>query len=40
MKRIGYLFDKVCDLDNLRLAEINAGAGKGSRKEVAKFRAN
>ena len=40
MKRIGYLFDKVCDLDNLRLAEINAGAGKGSRKEVAQFRAN
>lgn len=40
MKRIGYLFDKVCDIDNLRLAEINAGAGKGSRQEVAKFRAN
>lgn len=40
MKRIGYLFDKVCDLENLRLAEINAGAGKGSRKEVAQFRAN
>ena len=40
MKRIGYLFDKVCNLENLRLAEINAGAGKGSRKEVAQFRAN
>lgn len=40
MKRIGYLFEKVCDLENLRLAEINAGAGKGSRKEVAQFRAN
>ena len=40
MKRIGYLFDKVCDLENLRLAEINAGTGKGSRQEVAQFRAN
>lgn len=40
MKRIGYLFDKVCDLENLRTAEINAGAGKGSRTEVAQFRAN
>ena len=40
MKRIGYLFDKVGDIENLRLAEINAGAGKGSRKEVAQFRAN
>lgn len=39
MKRIGYLFDKVCDLENLRLAEINAGTGKGSRNEVAQFRA-
>ena len=40
MKRIGYLFENVCDLENLRFAEINAGAGKGSRQEVAKFRAN
>ena len=40
MKRIGYLFEKVCDIDNLRLAEINAGTGKGSRQEVAQFRAN
>ena len=40
MKRIGYLFDKVCDLNNLRQAEINAGTGKGSRTEVAQFRAN
>ncbi len=40
MKRIGYLFDKVCDLDNLRMAEANAGTGKGSRQEVAQFRAN
>ena len=40
MKRIGYLFENVCDIENIRLAEINAGAGKGSRKEVAQFRAN
>lgn len=40
MKRIGYLFDKVCDLDNLRMAEANAGTGKGSRQEVAQVRAN
>lgn len=40
MKRKGYLFDKVCDLDNLRRAEANAGTGKGSRNEVKHFRAN
>lgn len=40
MKRIGYLFEKVCDMDNLRMAEANAGTGKGSRQEVAKFRDN
>lgn len=40
MKRIGYLFEKVCDMDNLRMAEANAGTGKGSRQEVAQFRAN
>lgn len=40
MKRKGYLFEKICDMDNLRLAEVNAGHGKGSRQEVAQFRAN
>jgi hypothetical protein len=40
MKRIGYLFEKVCDMGNLRLADINAGTGKGGRQEVAKFRAD
>ena len=40
MKRIGYLFEKVCDKDNLRMAEANAGTGKGSRQEVAQFRDN
>ena len=40
MKRIGYLFEKVCDMDNLRMAEANAGTGKGSRQEVAQFRDN
>lgn len=32
MKRKGYLFEKMCDMDNLRLAEVNAGHGKGSRR--------
>ena len=34
LKRIGNLFDKVCDLDNLRLAHRNAKKGKGWYKEV------
>ncbi len=34
MKRIGYLYEKVYDLDNLKLAHKNARKGKGWYKEV------
>jgi hypothetical protein len=34
MKRYGYLFEKVCDIENLRLAHNNARKGKTHYKEV------
>ncbi|MGL6175112.1 MAG: reverse transcriptase domain-containing protein [Cellulosilyticaceae bacterium] len=34
MKRIGNLYEKIYDLDNLKLAHINARKGKGWYKEV------
>lgn len=34
MKRVGNLFDKICDIENLRLAHKNAKKGKGWYKEV------
>ena len=34
MKRYGFLFDKVCDMDNLRRAYQNAKKGKGWYREV------
>lgn len=34
MKRVGYLYEKVYDLDNLKLAHKNARKGKGWYKEV------
>lgn len=34
MKRVGNLFDKVCDMDNLKLAYKNAKRGKGWYREV------
>jgi RNA-directed DNA polymerase len=34
MKRIDNLFDKICDMDNLKLAHKNARKGKGWYKEV------
>lgn len=34
MKRIGYLYEKICDMDNLRLAHQHAKKGKGWYKEV------
>lgn len=34
MKRIGFLFDEICSMDNLRLAFHNAKKGKGWYKEV------
>ena len=40
MKRYGYLFEKVVDIDNLRLAADKAMKGKKWRKEVKAFEAN
>ena len=34
MKRIGYLYEKIYDMDNLKLAHKNASKGKGWYKEV------
>lgn len=34
MKRYGNLYEKICDMDNLRLAHCNAKKGKGWYKEV------
>ena len=34
MKRYGFLFDKICDMENLKLALKNAKKGKGWYKEV------
>lgn len=40
MKRIGYLFEKIVNLENLYLAELKAGRGKSRSSEVMKFREN
>ena len=40
MKRYGYLFARICAIDNLRLAAYNAGRGKRNRREVRAFFAN
>ena len=37
MKRIGNLFDKIVDLDNIEMAIYNASKGKKNRKNVAKI---
>lgn len=34
MKRVGYLYDKICDIDNLRKAHKEARANKGWYEEV------
>ena len=34
MKRVGYLYEKICDMDNLRLAHQNARRGKTWYSEV------
>jgi RNA-directed DNA polymerase len=35
MKRHSNLYERICDPDNLRLADINARKGKGYQKEIA-----
>ena len=34
MKRYGNLFDKICDIENIRLAHKNASRGKSHYREV------
>ena len=38
MKRVGYLFDKVADPDNIRLAFYKAQRGKAGKRPVVEFR--
>lgn len=40
MKRAGYLYDKITDMDNLRLAYWKAKRGKSSKPDVLDFEAN
>lgn len=40
MKRIGYLIEKIADLDNLELAFYKAKRGKSHKKSVQQFEAN
>ena len=40
MKRAGYLYDEMADMDNLRLAYWKAKRGKGSKPDVLDFEAN
>ena len=37
MKRFGGMYERICSMDNLLLAEINASKGKRSRREVLAF---
>jgi RNA-directed DNA polymerase len=40
MKRLGYLYEKICTLDNLILAESKARKGKTNKKDVIEFDLN
>jgi len=40
MKRKGYIFEQIADIDNLRFAFWKAQKGKSQKKDVAAFRAN
>lgn len=40
MKRIGYLYDKIISVDNLRLAHLNASKGKSKQPGVVEFEKN
>lgn len=40
MKRIGYLYENIISVDNLRLAHANASKGKSKNKDVIKFEEN
>ena len=34
MKRVGYIFENICELDNIKLAIMNASIGKRNQKRV------
>lgn len=40
MKRVGYLYDKIYSIDNIRLAEKKARKGKNKQKEIKQFDVN
>lgn len=40
MKRVGHIFERVCDLENLRTAILNSSRGKRNQKRVARILAN
>jgi hypothetical protein len=40
MKRVGNLFDKICERDNIILAEKIASRGKGTQRDVIKHKLN
>lgn len=40
MKRIGNLYEKICDIENLKKAHKNAKKGKGWYKEVREIDKN
>ena len=34
MKRVGYIYEKVCDLGNIKQAIVNSSRGKRNQKRV------
>ena len=40
MKRYGYIYDKICDIDNIRTAIIKASCRKRKRRNVQRVLAN
>ena len=37
MKRIGFIYDKICDIDNIKLAIYNSSKGKRHQKRVTQI---
>lgn len=40
MKRVGFLIERIADMDNLRLAFYKAQKGKRGKREVIEYRNN
>ena len=34
MKRVGYIYEKICDLDNIKTATMKSSLGKRNHKHV------